>query len=114
MLVKFHCGGGYQSFCGIGIIVGSVGGKNNLYNHFPLLLLSMASWVTHFVTRSLLASMGILDLLASDAGVIIILLACQMLDSSSPSNHSTQCSALVLCISLVHWLHCCQYSSHKK
>jgi hypothetical protein len=67
--------------------------------------------VTCFVTGSLTCSVGILVLPASVAGDITSLLACQMLDSSSPSSHSTQCSAFAIHIISEYRLHCHRYST---
>jgi hypothetical protein len=111
MFVKFHHGGGYRKFIGTGVVVGFGRGKNVSLNNLPLLLLLVASHMILSVAGSLICSMGILALPASEAGEVISLLASQILDSSMPSNHCTQCSALVFHISSEYRLHCCRYSS---
>src|ERR1700733_11503034 len=60
---------------------------------------------------SLTCSIGILALPASVAGDVTSLLACQMLDLSSPSSHSTQCSAFAIHIISEYQLRCRQYSA---
>jgi hypothetical protein len=64
-----------------------------------------------FVVGSLIWRVGILDCPVSDADDVISLLMSHMLDSSTPSIHCAQCSALVLCSSSEYQLRCCRYSS---
>jgi hypothetical protein len=106
---------GTGSLVGLASLWDSAGGRKFcrtacLYPCYPLLPLSPTLLLGFLFCFFLIWSVGILSVPVSVMGAITSLLASQMLDPSSPSSQSIQCSAFALHIASEYLLCCCQYS----
>ena len=91
--------------------MGLAGGKNVLRRRSPLSLILITSFLVHFVTGSLIWSVGMCNFTASIGGVAINFDACQILESSSSLSHSSQWVVLVFLRSLAYLLRWFWYCS---